>query len=417
MVGTDMGGKVVVGPPPPGSAIDPSLRATALAASVALDRAELELAEVHVWQGHGAAWVIDSEGSQVVQRNDATVMRAVARVRLPDGSDLTDDLLWMVVDRQALPPVAQIEREVKAMADRLVALAKVPAVTEEYVGPVVFVGEAAADLYRWQLFGQLVGTPPEVPFESFFGDIGDADGGARMGRRVLPVGWRVEDDPRAIPSHPGAYLFDGEGTPAEPVKLVEDGIVRSLWMSRTPRKGIASSNGHGRATIYDRAVGEPALVEIEAKRALPMPAFTRAALKAASDYGHDSVLVVKRLAEPAIEQRARPWSWEAPESGLPRPVEVERWYADGRREPVRGLVFSSVQRWVLRDIIAAGPSVSTDALDATRDEDMWLGPTDGTPVRITAPQVVVGEMELVPAPGDPDQIRLIPPPPVGAPPG
>ena len=41
-------------------------------------------------------------------------------------------------------------------------------------------------------------------------------------------------------------VHDDEAVPAERTVLVEHGVVKSLLMSRAPRKEIAKSNGHGR---------------------------------------------------------------------------------------------------------------------------------------------------------------------------
>ena len=44
----------------------------------------------------------------------------------------------------------------------------------------------------------------------------------------------------------GTYDFDDEGTPAERVTAVENGVLRNFLMSRMPITGFSNSNGHGR---------------------------------------------------------------------------------------------------------------------------------------------------------------------------
>jgi len=48
----------------------------------------------------------------------------------------------------------------------------------------------------------------------------------------------------------GSYRVDDEGVPAQRVSLIEKGVLKSLLMSRTPRKEITKSNGHGRAPRF-----------------------------------------------------------------------------------------------------------------------------------------------------------------------
>lgn len=393
--------------PPP---LSTGLSELALALSAPLNRPELDVGQVEAYEASGNVWILDSEGTSVSEPTNFVVVRAVGRVRLPDGSTGTGDRLWMARSVADLPARDALLREVSALADQLVAQKDAPLLDEEYVGPVVFEGQAAADLFRFHLLGQLEGTPADRPFESFFGDIGDEGGSVRVGRRVLPEGWKVVDDPLRLPSHPASFTHDAEGTPAQAVELVTDGIVRSLLMTRVPRKGFTASNGHARPVIYDRSVAQPSLTFVDPPRALSEPALERQALKLASVYGRDWVLVVRRLTEPSTDLYERSWSYEAPDGGLGSPIEAVKLFPDGHEEPVRGLAFSAVSRWALRDIVAAGKPVARDFLDAWDDDDASLGLTDGTPCRIVAPSVVVGEMELVAVPGNPKEARVVPPP-------
>src|SRR5690606_26001193 len=99
---------------------------------------------------------------------------------------------------------------------------------------------------------------------------------------------------------------------------------------------------------------------------------------------------------------------------LPQPLDVVRRYADGREERVRGVRFTGVQRFVLRDIVVAGESVETTFMAPFHPGGfLGMGPTEGMPTWVRAPEVLVGEMELVPEPGDPRELPVIPPPPRG----
>ena len=79
---------------------------------------------------------------------------------------------------------------------------------------------------------------------------------ASSGRRSPRRSSRAVDDPlldgrsRARPPLFGAYRVDDEGVPAQRVSLVEKGVLKSLLMSRTPRKEIEHSNGHARAARF-----------------------------------------------------------------------------------------------------------------------------------------------------------------------
>src|SRR5690606_4826915 len=205
--------------------------------------------------------------------------------------------LFMARDPADLGDPAALAAEVARMRQALGALRDAPALEDEYVGPVVFEDEAAVDLFRYLLLPQLEGTPPEVPFESWFGDLGSLRGATRSGRRVLPPGWTVVDDPTADPGHPGAFTHDVEGTPARAVRCVDDGIVRELLMSRVPRHDQRESNGHARAALGSRAEGRASLTTVEPPQRVSSARLRRAALKAAKAYGRDWYLAVRSLQE------------------------------------------------------------------------------------------------------------------------
>jgi hypothetical protein len=371
----------------------------------------LERGEVHLGQEAGMVRIFDTEGSDVRMPMTETTLRAVAHLRTDDGMRLTDQRLWTVRTPEDLPAVEVMEAEVRELARGLTELADAETFRDEYVGPVVFEGEAAADLFRWMLLPQLEGTPPEIPFDTIVGDISSGSGGARLSRRVLPSGWTVDDDPSAFPDHPGFLTHDWEGTPVSAVQLVEDGIVRDLLMSRVPRKGMDGTNGHGRGGLSQRAVGKSTFTTVTPPKALSARALRKRALKLAASYGHDHVMEVRRIQDPATRLLGDPSAWMSEDTrGVAPPVAVYRVYADGREERLRGARFVSVERWALRDIVAAGRPVVRDYLSALDGDDSGMGPTGGKPCRMVAPSVIVGELELVPAPGDAAAARLLAPP-------
>ncbi len=363
-----------------------------------------------VWLGHeaGLLWIVDSEGTRVARPVHETSIRAMAWGRTADGLLLTDDVAWSVQDPSQLPSVEAMADEVRTMGQGLAALTEAPRFADEYVGPVLFEGEAAGDLFRYLLVPQLEGTPPDVPFDSFFGDLGASADPARLSRRVLPEGWRVVDDPTADLSHPGGYVHDWEGTPASRVDLVVDGIVRDLAMSRVPRKGTDGTNGHGRGGLSERARGKLSLVQVDAAQSVSQRALRKRALRLASAYGRDWVLVVRALQEPAVRTPASDGTWYMDEDlDLPPPVSVVRLYADGREEVAVGASFSGVERWVLRDIVAAGPPVERTWLAPLDGGWSSASPTGGAPTRVLGHEVLVGEMELVPMGGDPSEVPVL----------
>src|SRR5262249_21786980 len=147
--------------------------------------------------------------------------------------------------------------DVDRLAARLEAWRMAPREQEEWVGPVVFEGDAAIELVRRLLVPALVGTAPLESASNDFSRIDVAEGGLRLKRRALPPGWTAVDDPGADPGLPSSYRFDDEGVPGEKVDLVDDGIVRGLLMSRVPGQDLRQSNGHARGAASAVPRGVP----------------------------------------------------------------------------------------------------------------------------------------------------------------
>ncbi len=100
---------------------------------------------------------------------------------------------------------------------------------------------------------------------------------------------------------------------------------------------------------------------------------------------------------------------------LPPPLYVVLRHDDGREETFHGARFSGANRFVLRDIQGASASIERSFLAPLSSAADWgyTGVLDGLPTRITAPAVWIGEMELVPSPGDVRDLPVLPLPSPG----
>lgn len=362
-----------------------------------------------VYVGHeaGPHLIVDSEGMVVQKPVVETTIRAVIQIQCADGMVLSDSRLWSTKLPGQLPEASTMVADIQQMVQSLQDLSEAPTLNQEVVGPVLFAEAAAPELFRALLIPQLEGTPAEIPFDSVFGDISfTSSGDARLGRRVLPEGWNVWDDPTANPEHPSSFTHDDEGTEAARVNIVETGIVKDLLMSRVPRKGISGSNGHARGLSTRRISGRASQMHVEPAKTKPRRALHRRALRLASAYGRDWYLRVEALQIPATTG-----TWVDTElEPLSRPVRWIRVHRDGTEEMLRGGAFSGVQRFALRDIALAGPEVTYTYLAPPESNGQNYSPTGGMPTLLTAPEVLVGELEVVPTAADPSSVPVLPHP-------
>jgi TldD protein len=345
---------------------------------------------------HGRRLHVNSEGTHAWTPTGRTVVRAEVIARAEDGARLRNTRSWIAQNPELLPSQDTMAAELQQASSWLKQLQSAP-IQKEYLGPVLFEGQAAMELFRQLLHQEISGTPPqESAPDPLIGDSSPIPW-ARIGRRLLPSGWTVVDDPMSNPNAVGYYTHDFDAVAAKRVEVVTDGVLKDVLMSRIPRAQKLESTGHGRSMGADRRVAMPAQVTVTPNRGKSGKALRRKALQYAREAGLPYVLVVRRMTPPAISEEFQfAVTGEAPLAGLTSPSEVYRLYPNGREEPVRGLRFVGVDRRVLRDIMATGKtSIPRNALDSPGASARFsLGYLSGLPVMWAAPEVVIGELEL-----------------------
>lgn len=346
------------------------------------------------WQG--TRLLVSTEGTRAWLPTGFTVVVVQASTRASDGAPLRDARWWVARRADLLPSIEVMEAEVRAMGQHLVSLREAP-VVEDYLGPVLFEQPASVELFRQLLQSEICGTPPIESASDSFSDASEPRELARVGRRLLPQGWTVVDDPSALADAAGAYAYDFEGVPAEKVELVRDGLVHDLLMSRIPRAGITHSNGHGRALGVDRRAALPGIIRVSSPSSHSQRWLERRALQLARQAGEPYAIVVTRMLPPSLAGDLQvAFSGDAPLPGLTAPVEAFRIWPEGRREAVRGLSFVGVDRRSLKDIVAAGAEGDpAGVLDTGQEGGRYsLGEVGGLPVTWITPPVLVAELEL-----------------------
>lgn len=191
---------------------------------------------------------VDSEGTRL-EHGRLRFRVGIQAKAVADDGDLvhvvrTED----VHQADRLPTREELFQWVEAVGERLVEL-KEAARGEPYSGPVLLRGRASA-VFVHEVFGHRVEghrQKREHEGKTFFEYVDSV---------ILPEYIDIYDDP-VLSSFEGTdlnghYVFDDEGVAAQRVSLVEDGVFRGFLMQRSPIRGFANSNGHGR-----RSTGSP----------------------------------------------------------------------------------------------------------------------------------------------------------------
>jgi len=366
-------------PPLPIDRKDLELRALALSGAVrsvpGLRSARAAFREVQ-----GVHVMVDTDGMRVMQPDGyASVIIEMEAVR-PDGVKISDRLQWTARSLSLLPPVQVMKTQALTAAMALADKAYVGLVGW-FEGPVVFEDEAAADLFRYLLPPELRGTP--APLEAGTSTAQQQRREPRLGRRLLPSGWTVVDDPAGTPEgFAGARLIDREGVRGGRVELVDDGYVTELLMTRVPRLDRQVSTGHARGSVSLAPSARMTWWEVAPKRGLSAKAFDRKVAAARKAARVDGVLVVRRLGP----------GWDG---DLPNVVDAVWRFADGTEVPAVALGFEGVDRRTLRQIAAATAAVTVHPYLGPGRAGGYAPATRGVPQGVVAPRaVLVEDMEV-----------------------
>ena len=341
----------------------------------------LRAGQVYAGERQGRMYIADTVGTRIVEAEGHAAIYAYADIVREDGVRLFDRLSWVARSAADLPSADAIADEVEAMGITLLARSRAPAVGY-YEGPVVFEGEAAADLFRYLLPPEVRGTPP-VP-EAGSSYQAQTRGGPRLGRRVLPRGWSVTDDPTSVPAGlAGGYRYDREGVAARSVEVITDGYVRNFLMTRVPRRDAVGSNGHARGFVQGEWGSRLSSWMVKPRKLLGVRAFEREVQSLRRAAGQPAVLVVQRMEQ----------GWEG---DLPSPTAAVWRFPNGDEQPVLGLEFQGVDRRTMRAITAASGGMQVVPYLAPASPWSRAPTVAGIPMVVTAPgRVVVSEIEAV----------------------
>jgi predicted Zn-dependent protease len=299
----------------------------------------------------------------------------------PDGMRLGRDNGSVAVTAAELESWPAFRKQVIDDLRSLDDLSKAPVVdAEDYHGPALFSGDAAADVMNQLFVGNVEADRPEL------GTMARTRGAyaSSYKARVLPEFMNVVDNPLETKfngrSLLGAYPVDDEGVPAQVVNVVDNGRLDNYLIGREPIKDFPASNGHGRA-----APGAPA----HSRSGVMI--FSSAHPVSPEDLN-------KQLLAMAKEQKRDVYAVETMGGEAPRLLYLV--HPDGSRQLVRGAVFDELDNRSLRSEIRAVGN------------DPYVNDSLGTlPQTTIVPSLLFGDIGVKRATEEQQKLPYYPPPP------
>jgi TldD protein len=339
--------------------------------------------------------LVSSEGAAIATPSATTRLVMEAQTRADDGMELLRVETFQAPSASGLPSETELMAKTDKMAEDLIALRKAP-VAEPYDGPALLSGRAAAVFFHEVLGHRLEGhrQRDEEEGQTFT---------KKVNQEVLPKFLSVSDDPTIHEiggvKLAGTYEYDNEGSPAQRVDVIQDGILKNFLMSRMPIKDFGVSNGHGRNQSGLMPTGRQGNLIVTSTQTVPEAQLRQQLIDEAKKQGKPYGLYFDDIQGGfTLTTRSLPQAFQV------LPVVVYRVYADGRPdELVRGVDIVGTPLAALTRIITTG--------DQQHVFNGVCGAESGSvPVAAVAPAMLFSEMEVQKRAHSHERPPILPPP-------
>ncbi len=344
---------------------------------------------------NSTARMVSSEGTAIASPNASTRLILEAQTRADDGMELLRVETFQAPAASGLPSEAELAAKIDKMAEDLKNLRQAP-VAEPYNGPALLSGRAAAVLFHEVLGHRLEGhrQRDEEEGQTFT---------KKVSQEVLPKFLSVADDPTlrelAGVKLAGSYDYDNEGSPAQRVEVIQNGVLKNFLMSRMPIKNFGVSNGHGRNQPGLMPTGRQGNLIVTSAQTVPEAQLRQKLIEEVKRQGKPYGLYFDDI-QGGFTLTTR----QLPQSFQVLPVIVYRIYADGRPdELVRGVDIVGTPLAALTRIMTTGdqPHVFNGVCGAE---------SGSVPVAAVAPAMLFSEMEVQKRGHSHERPPILPPP-------
>jgi hypothetical protein len=367
---------------------------------------------------------VNTEGTTLRVPQQLSDVSITASALAPDGTRIWNHQLLTGLIPSQLPTPEALQSIAQKTAEDTELLLKAPK-GEEYAGPVLFEGEAASQMVAQVLTDALrLPRKPLAPpgSNSPATQMIESVWATRLGSKVVPEWLSISDDPtqEKFEGAPlaGQYRVDDEGVPAQPLVLVDKGVLKGFLLSRQPVRKFNGSNGHGR--LPGRFGSEEAVIGnlfVEAQGGVPDDQLRQRLIEKVKSAGLKYGLIVRRLDFPSTSnfQELQSLARQMQKSGFSRtlnaPLLAYKVYPDGREELVRGLRFGEFSAKDLRDIAAVSSRrYVLNYINNGTSLNMADVASDATSSSVIAPSMLFESVDLTPAENEGGRLPTVPPP-------
>jgi predicted Zn-dependent protease len=341
---------------------------------------------------------VNSEGTWYTRQEPRVTFNAHANTQAADGAPLEDSTSLYAQSLEALPNMDALTARIHTLGQRLQDL-RASAEMQNYNGPVLAEGDAAAQLFRLVFLPNLLGVRRpmmdtalgmrETQAENAFLD--------KIGGRVLPDFLSVTDNPTLAELNgkplAGTCKVDEDGVPTRETLLVDKGILKTLLTTRDPVRGIEHSSG----SRHDGQAA-PSNVIVTANNGLSQDDLRAKFLALLKQENKEYGIVLRRMRT----------------SG--QPTMAFKMYQDGHEELIHGSQLSGLNVAAFKDIVAASKDQNMQTVEFRPEalmSIMSLGDEGFAPVTLAVPSLLFDDVTVRRLRGETSKPPIVPSPLAG----
>ncbi|MBD3336376.1 MAG: peptidase U62, partial [Candidatus Eisenbacteria bacterium] len=340
-------------------------------------------------------YMVNSDGTRLQHGNNYIRLILSIEGMADDGMELRRSQYWSAAAVENLPGRDSVMAEARRLVAELESLIDAP-VVEPYIGPAILRNRASGVFFH-EIFGHRIEghrQKSESEGQTFT---------KKVGEQILPEFISIYDDPTlkraANEDLRGFYRFDDEGVPAQPVPVVENGVLQNFLTSRSPIENFPTSNGHGRRQFGYGVVARQGNLIIESRKTVPYDELRAMLIAECRRQEKPYGLIFDDISGGfTLTGRSGPQAFKV------NPLLVYRVHADGRPdEVVRGVDIVGTPLTSFSKILMGGddPAVFNGTCGAE---------SGGVPVSAVSPSILVAEIEVEKRRKGQDRPPILPPP-------
>jgi predicted Zn-dependent protease len=381
------------------------------------------------------SYLLNTDGTKIRTNHSLAAIEASLETESDDGMALHNFYAAYRHRPDQLPAADAVRKDLEMAGEQLITL-RVSPPAADYDGPVLFEAPAAGSLLAQMLGPSLSGARGPLAMQTAFDQLMDRLGGrsewtGKLGSRVFPGSVSLLDDPTAKQFQGrdllGTYDVDQEGVKAQRVEVVNSGLLLNFLMSRRPGPDLDHSNGHGRAAYLGDPRPMASNLFFTSLDGISPDAMKKKFMDECKQNGNKWCLIVREMDNPVLGVREQEdlsdivmGAASGAATGDRLPLLVYRVdVADGRESLIRGARLTGLTLRAVRNIAAVGNDAT--AFDFMQSQQAGFAGTalaafgsadSGVPSTVIAPSLLLDDVEVHGARGEPERLPLVPPPPI-----